>query len=71
MKNIHAIIILISLPGIFFSCTSSDSKKQSGISLHQTTENEEVSDIEGNSKSKTLSTRPGKILHTGQKDHLS
>ena len=69
MKHIRIILIMLSTLGIFFSCNSGDSKKQSGITLNQATENEEVSDIEGNGKFKSLRTRPGKILLTGQKDH--
>ena len=69
MKHIRIILIMLSTLGIFFSCNSGDSKKQSGISLNQATENEEASDIEGNGNSKKLRTRPGKILLTGQKDH--
>jgi hypothetical protein len=54
----------------FTACNNSHNyNEQKGISLDQTTENEETEDLENNQQFKDLVTRPGKALLTWYPDH--
>ncbi|MGK0369746.1 MAG: hypothetical protein ACJAYZ_001622 [Bacteroidia bacterium] len=58
-------ILLVSIA----ACNTHEYKEQKGISVDQTTENEETDDLENNQQFKDLVTRPGKALLTWHKEH--
>lgn len=67
MKKTYFLAIFIT---IFTACNNSHNyKEQKGLSLEQTTEDEEKEDLENNQQFKDLITRPGKALLTWHPNH--
>lgn len=67
MKIVKTVSFLFII--LLAACNSHEYEKQKGISLDQTTENEETDDLENNQQFKDLVTRPGKALLTWHKEH--
>ncbi|MBT8326240.1 MAG: hypothetical protein KJP21_00870 [Bacteroidia bacterium] len=70
--NKNKIACFVSVSILFLASCSSNNKefeKQKGISLEQTTENENINDLENNQQFNDLKTRPGKVLLTGHNNH--